>query len=131
MASRSAVAITARQAQLALGLPFEDPEILAAARVIWGLIEGFTRGRGCPVDLAPTSPTPSEAEWAAVRAAATPPVDLGAVALAATLRLAPNPAQHRVEHTTTGGDVRRVEGGFDGFTLVEQLVLNRYRRRVR
>lgn len=131
MASRAAVHSTAWQAQQALGYAFDDPELYAAARIAWGLVEGYTRGRGCPVDLAPTSPTPTEADWAAVRTAATPPFDLGAVALAATLRLAPNPAQRRVEHTTTGGDVRRVEGGFDGFTLAETLVLNRYRRRVR
>lgn len=106
-----------------------DPILWTAATTVWGLIEGATRGRGCPVDLLPTTDPPTEEEQAAIRAAATPRPDLAAVALAATLRLAPNPAQRRSE-STTGDTGRRVDGSFDGFTLAERLVLNRYRRRV-
>jgi hypothetical protein len=98
-----------------------------AAAAVWGLIEGHTRGRGCPPDFTPTTFPMSEEE----RLAMTPPADLAAVALAATLRLVPNPAQRRSEATTGESGGRRVEGSFEGFTLAEQVVLNRYRRRVR
>jgi hypothetical protein len=137
--STFAVDQTARAAARALGwigdaaLPYPDEAVLyASAGTVWGLIEGATRGRGCPVDLLPTSDPPTAEELAAIEAAATAPADLGAVALAATLRLAPNPAQRVSESTTTEGvGSRRVEGSFAGFTLAETLVLNRYRRRVR
>lgn len=141
MVSVFAVDRTARAAARALGWNdhvSDDPGgpndavLWTAATLAWGLVEGATRGRGCPVDLVPLTDPPSEAEAAAILRAATPPADLAAVALAATLRLAPNPAQRRSESTSTdGGDSRRVEGAFEGFTLAEILVLNRYRRRVR
>jgi len=130
--SRHAVAQTVAAAQQALGWLFADGDLTVAASTVWGLIEGVTRGRGCPVDLMPTTTTPTAAELAAIRTAATPPADLAAVAVAATLRLAPNPAQRVSEsQTTADGASSRVEGSFVGFTLAEQLVLNRYRRRVR
>jgi hypothetical protein len=130
-----AVDMTARAAARALGWTgdgHQDEVVWAAAFTAWGLVEGACRGRGCPVDLLPTSDPPTAEELAAIEAAATAPADLGAVALAATLRLAPNPAQRASESTTTEGvGSRRVEGSFAGFTLAETLVLNRYRRRVR
>lgn len=135
MVSRLAVDRTARAANRALGWggdSDQDVIVWTAAGAAWGLIEGVTRGRGCPVDLMATTTPPSAAEQAAIDKAATPPADLAAVALAATLRLAPNPAQRRSESTSSdGGTAHRVEGGFDGFTLAETMVLNRYRRRVR
>lgn len=134
-----AVDRTARSALRALGWGDDgvnpvngDPQVWVAAVTVWGLIEGATRGRGVPVDLMPTTdpPTPQEAE--AIARAATPPADLAAVALAATMRLAVNPAQ-RTSETTTSPETgtHRVEGSFLGFTLAEQLVLHRHRRRVR
>ncbi len=115
------------------GLPDQNaPAVRAAAELAWGLIEGYTRGRGIPVNLVPAHEPPYTAEEvAAVEAATAPPADLAAVALAATLRLVPNPAQRRSESTTTDAGSHRIEGGFDGFTLAETLVLNRYRRRAR
>jgi hypothetical protein len=77
-----------------------------AASVVSGLIEGWTRGRSVnPGDV---------------------PRDLVAVATAAALRLAPNLPQIAsvsVEGQSFSG------GAFRGFTLHEQLILNRYRRR--
>ncbi len=135
MVSVLAVDMTARTAARALGWTGDseqDQIVWAAAFTAWGLIDGGCRGRGCPVDLAPTTDPPTEAELAAIRRAGTAPPDLAAVALTATLRLAPNPAQRTSESTTREGvDTRRVEGSFAGFTLAEQVVLNRYRRRVR
>lgn len=136
MVSVYAVDMTARAAVRALGWGEQaidsgpnDPVVWAAAATVWGLIEGHTRGRCCPVDLAPTTSPPTEAEAAAIRRAATPPRDMAAVALAATLRLAPNPGQRTSESSTGDEGSRRVEGSFAGFTLAEQVVLNRYRRR--
>ena len=83
------------------------------------------------MDLLPATDPPTEAELAAMVRAATPRADLAAVGLAVTLRLAPNPAQRASESTSSDGHSRRVEGSFAGFTLAEQVVLNRYRRRVR
>lgn len=140
MASTLAIDRTARSARRALGWEGDqlsdgsggpnDQLLWTAATTAWGLIEGVTRGRGCPVDLLPTTDPPSEAEAVAILRAATPPPDLAAVALTATMRLAPNPAQRRSESTTGDKGGRRVEGAFDGFTLAEMLVLRRYRRRV-
>lgn len=139
MTTTLAIDQTARSAARALGWVDyvsddpggpNDPILWTAATTVWGLIEGVTRGRGCPVDLLPTTDPPTEEEEAAIRAAATPPADLAAVALSATMRLAPNPAQRRSESTTGDNSGRRVEGSFEGFTLAERLVLNRYRRRV-
>ena len=130
--SRAAVVRTIAKAKEALGWDYPDGDLTVSATTVWGLIEGHTRGRGCPVDLAPTSLTPTAAELAAIRGAATPPADLAAVAVTATLRLAPNPAQRTAEQTTSeGGAMRRVEGSFAGWTLAERAVLDRYRRRVR
>ena len=138
MASRLAVSRTAQAAVVALGWGEEslssgpnDPVVYTLAATAWGLIEGHTRGRGCPVDLLPTTDPPTESEAAAIAKAATPRPDLAAVALAVTLRLAPNPSQRRSEAVTRGdGEGRRVEGAFAGFTLAELKVLDRYRRRV-
>ncbi len=140
MVSTSAVNRTVVAAARALG--WEDietggpdqnvPILRTAAELAWALVEGHTRGRGIPVDLVPAHEPPYTAEEvAAVEAATTPPADLAAVALAATLRLAPNPAQRRSESTTNDAGSHRIEGGFDGFTVAEQVILRRYRRRVR
>ncbi len=139
MVSTSAVNRTVAAAARALGwedfdgLPDQNaPALTSAAQLAWGLVEGHTRGRGIPVDLVPAGDPPYSAEEvAAVEAATTPPADLAAVALAATLRLAPNPAQRRSESTTTDAGSHRIEGGFEGFTLSEVVVLNRYRRRLK
>lgn len=131
--SRYAVDATARAAVRALGWEesANEPVVWTAAGLAWGMVEGYTRGRGVPVDLMPTTFPPSEQEAIALHRAATPPADLAAVALAATLRLAPNPAQRVSESKATdSGGSHRVEGSFQGFTLAEQMVLNRYRRRV-
>lgn len=143
MVSILAVDSTARAATRALGWGDavsgggleagpNDPVVWTTAHTAWGLVEGVTRGRGCPVDLAPVTVPPTQEEAAAIARAATAPADLAAVALAATMRLAPNPAQRTSETTTTeGAGSHRVEGSFQGFTLAEMAVLNRYRRRFR
>jgi hypothetical protein len=77
----------------------------AAARTVSGLVEGWTRGRSVYPDEVPR--------------------DLQAVATAAALRLAPNLPQH----SAVSVEGQSVSGAFRGFTLHEQLVLNRYRRR--
>ena len=132
--SQVAVRATIANAKAALGWEYADGDLAVSAATVWGLIEGHTRGRGCPVDLLPSSSTPTQAERAAIAAAARPAADLAAVAVSATLRLAPNPAQRTIEQTSTSGDggsMRRVEGSFVGWTLAERAVLDRYRRRVR
>jgi hypothetical protein len=76
-----------------------------AATIISGLIEGWTRGRSVYPDAVPR--------------------DLAAVATAAALRLAPN--LHQQQSVSTGE--QSISGAFRGFTLHEQVTLNRYRRR--
>jgi hypothetical protein len=140
--SRLAVDLTARAATRALGWGDgdtpggggidrgpNDAAVWTLAGTAWGLIEGHTRGRGCPVDLLPVGDEPTEAEVEAIHRAATPRHDVLAVAVAVTLRLAVNPAQRTSESKGSDGDTHRVEGSFQGFTLTEQMVLNRYRRR--
>lgn len=58
--------------------------------------------------------------------AGIPADDLGLVIVASTARLAVNPALHRSEWV---GDYRVNYGSFAGWTLPEQAILNRYRRR--
>lgn len=76
-----------------------------AAEIVSGLVEGYTRGRSVYPDLVPR--------------------DLAAVARAAALRLAPNLSQ---QQTISTGD-QAITGAFRGFSLHEQVILNRYRRR--
>lgn len=86
----------------------DDAAVLEQAEqflgVMTSLVKGWTRGRGF---------TPDPAD------------DLAAVIVTATARLLSNPAQYRREEI----DGYSVAGGFDGFTLPETLILNRYRRR--
>lgn len=104
---------TARAVREAFGWPFLDADLKRSADVVWGLIEGYTRGRGNPV----------------VEGVA-PPYDLVQVAIVATARLAVDPAQRKtISDTDADGRSRRTEGGFHGWTLAERAVLDRYRRR--
>lgn len=75
-----------------------------AATVISGLVEGHTRGRSVYPDDVPR--------------------DLAAVATAAALRLAVN-----LHQTPLQMGEQSVGAGFRGFSLAEQVVLNRYRPR--
>jgi hypothetical protein len=77
-----------------------------AAEIVDGLILGWTRGRSRAGDV-------------------VVPYDLRAVALAAALRLAVNVTQ---QGAVTAGE-QTLTGAFRGFTITEQIVLNRYRRR--
>lgn len=93
----------------------DDTALVALARehlrAMSALARGWTRGAG----FASTAPG-GYAECAD---------DLAAVIVAATARLVSNPAQFKREEV----DGYAVTGGFDGFTLAEQMILNRYRRR--
>lgn len=86
----------------------DDPSAVALAGealpVITAMARAYTRGRGF------TNGEPTE--------------DLGAVLISATARLMANPEQTR----QTAGPFQ-VDAGFTGWTLPEQFVLNRYRRR--
>lgn len=73
--------------------------------VITELVRAYTRGAGFDANGAPFP-------------------EVRAVILTATARLVANPEQ--IESYVSGAGVR---GGFTGFTLLESLVLNRYRRR--
>ena len=57
-----------------------------------------------------------------------PNTEIAAVIVTASARLAANPAQLATDHTA-GPFSRSIRGGFDGWTLAEQIVLNRYRVR--
>ncbi|OCB20062.1 hypothetical protein A5674_05675 [Mycobacterium malmoense] len=58
----------------------------------------------------------------------TPNAEIGAVITTASARLAANPKQ--LGNTETAGPFSAaVVGGFNGWTLAEQFVLNRYRKR--
>lgn len=84
-----------------------DPRFLArahqAAQLVTALARDYTRGRGF-------SPTPSEG--------------IEAVIITAAMRLLANPEQ--TDHGLGGQWTR---GGFNGWTLAEQYVLNGYRKR--
>lgn len=87
----------------------DDPDLVALAEehsaVMVALVRAYTRGRGFDTEGAPLD-------------------DVHAVILTATARLVANPEQ--VDAYTGGAGVR---GGFVGFSLPEQIVLNTYRRR--
>ena len=57
-----------------------------------------------------------------------PNEEIAAVIVTASARLAANPAQLATDQTA-GPFSRSIRGGFDGWTLAEQIVLNRYRVR--
>lgn len=90
----------------------EYADLELAAVTIWGLISGHTRGRAIPLG----GPAPS---------------DLMAVARTATARLHASPAQWSMQSDTAAdGSASRREGGFQGFTIAELMVINRYRVRM-
>ena len=74
-----------------------------------GLVEAYTRGRHVTADGGPR-----------------PGVD--AVVLQVAARLAANPSQIQTREQVGPYSLLR-SAGFQGFTLTEQLVLNRYRKR--
>lgn len=86
----------------------DDGDLLVLAgehlAAVTALVKGWTRGQGF-------APEPAD--------------DLAAVILTATARLVSNPAQLTREEL----DGYTVTGSFSGFTLPEQMILNRYRRR--
>ncbi len=88
------------------------PDVARSADAVWGLIEGYTRGRGIP----PLDDVPA-------------PYDLAQVAFTATARLAMDPAQRESMADETPEGTRSRRGGFHGWTLAERAVLDRYRRR--
>ena len=105
----------------ALGDVNDGPEVThvhsMAAEIATGLVLGYTRGRGFDAD-------------------GHAPQDMRAVALAVALRLVANLGQwtSMTDTDNTGGEesvsgTNTRTGGFKGFTVTEQLVLNRYRRR--
>ncbi len=81
----------------------------SAVAVITGLARGYTRGRG----FAGGDPTEQ---------------DVAAVITTAAARLAANTAQLPTSRTTDDRTID-VRGAFSGWTLAEQIVLNRYRVR--
>ncbi len=54
--------------------------------------------------------------------------EIAAVIVTASARLAANGAQLATDHTV-GPFSQSIRGGFDGWTIAEQIVLNRYRVR--
>ncbi|MGA4670439.1 hypothetical protein ACPCG0_11700 [Propionibacteriaceae bacterium Y1923] len=82
---------------------------LDAVQVITAMVKAYTRGNG--FDAFGTVPNP----------------DLSAVITMASARLAANPGQLR--RTDTSGPFTQVLDGFQGWTLAELAVLNRYRER--
>ncbi len=112
------VEATAREARAILGWYEDDEALHLAAATVWGLAEGYMRRAIVLPRL--SNPTRFDA-----------PEDLASVALAATCRLAIDPSQSRTLRTTDSrNNSQSRSGGFQGFTLAEVLVLNRYRRRV-
>ena len=88
----------------------DDAQLVALAEAqmpfLTELARAYTRGQGFAPDGRPYS-------------------DVNAVLVMAAARLVTNPSQLAVE----SGDGYRAEGGFKGWTLVETMVLNGYRRR--
>ncbi len=97
--------ITGADLAAAVGNRVPRASLDEAARIVSGLIEGWTRGRSIYPDVVPR--------------------DLAAVGRAATLRLCANLTQ---QASVSTGE-QSITGAFRGFTLHEQVVLNRYRRR--
>jgi hypothetical protein len=83
-------------------------ETAAIVPLITTMAKAYTRGNGFDDD--------------------EPNDEINAVIITAAARLAANPRQ--LSHTSTAGVFSdNVVGGFTGWTLAEQFVLNRYRRR--
>lgn len=80
--------------------------VVQAVSVVWQMAKAWTRGRGFD-ELGTVKP------------------DIGAVIVSSAARLIGNPTQ--LLHSL--GDVS-YQSGFAGFGLHEQLILNRYRKRV-
>jgi hypothetical protein len=97
--------LTGQQLHAILGNTVSRAACDAAAAVVNGHAEGYTRGRSVHGD--------------------DPPRDLVAVATAAALRLVGN-LQQRQSVAVEG---QSVAGAWRGWTIAEQQVLNRYRRR--
>lgn len=91
----------------------DDPEVVTAAGqhlpVIVALARSYTRDRG----FDPETGVPTE--------------DIAAVVTCATARLTVNPEQNKREALATGDAV--TYAGFQGWSLAETIVLNRYRKR--
>lgn len=89
----------------------DDSELVALADqalpIITAMVNAYTRGRGF------TSGQPAD--------------DLDAVITTATTRWVVNPDQNKRE--AIGGDYDVTPAVFEGFTLAELFVLNRYRKR--
>lgn len=83
-------------------------EIAAIVPIVTTMAKAYTRGRGFDSNQ--------------------PNAEIAAVITTASARLATNPGQ--LSHTDTAGPFgHTVNGGFSGWTLAEQFVLNRYRAR--
>lgn len=111
------VQATAEEARGLLGWEAAHEALTLAAATVWGLMEGHVRR----VLVLPRLTDPTIVDV---------PDDLASVAVAATCRLALDAGQSRTVRTNRNDAVQSRSGGFQGFTLAEQMVLNRYRRRV-
>ena len=76
--------------------------------IVTALAKGYTRGRGFT--------------------GATPTQDIAAVIVTASARLAANTGQLPIDETQ-GPFSRSLHGAFQGWTIAEQIILNRYRVR--
>lgn len=101
-------AVTGQQVADFLGLGESDSEVIAQAQdhaaIITALARSYTRGRGF--------------------AGADPAEDIAAVIVTATARLLANPEQIASDFGSVS-----MRGGWNGWNLAEQIVLNRYRVR--
>jgi hypothetical protein len=83
-------------------------DVATVVPIVSALAKGYTRGRGFD--------------------GVTPNKDVAAVIVTASARLAANTGQLPVDQAT-GPFSRRVRDAFQGWTLAETFVLNRYRKR--
>ena len=114
------MAVTGQQVADFLGQGSDTTLIAQAgdhAAIVTALARSYTRGRGFTLAYDYTS----DGEFADV---VEPAEDIAAVIVTATARLVANPEQIQ----TAVGSVQ-VRGGWQGWNLAEQIVLNRYRVR--
>lgn len=99
--------VTGQEVAAFLGLG-DDAALVAQAgqhaAIVTAMVRSYTRGRGF--------------------VGAVPTEDVAAVIVTATARLLANPEQIQTEYGTVS-----TRGGFQGFNIAEQIVLNRYRVR--
>ena len=98
------------------GTTVDEAQGQACLDTVTQLASAYTRGQGFTVDTADNSFRNS-----------VPNADISAVILSAATRLYAHPRQAAVSETVGPDSASFPRGGFSGWTVLETIVLNRYR----